>query len=68
MDEKLRLFGGVLVKIGLGALAVAIALTLFWPSAPHLVQVSVNYIFGFGFVVGFVPTASSLISRHWPRW
>ena len=61
-------FGRVLVKVGLGALVVAIAQTLLWPNAPHLVQVSVNYIFAFGFVVGFVPTVGSLIARNWPRW
>ncbi len=68
MDGNLQRFGRVLVKVGLAALAIAIAQTLLWPNAPDPVQTAMNFVFFFGVVTGLMPTLATLLSRHWPRW
>ena len=68
MDGNLQRFGRVLVKVGLAALAIAIAQTLLWPNAPGLVQTAMNFVFFFGVVTGLMPALATLLSRHWPRW
>ncbi len=68
MDGNLQRFGRVLVKVGLAALAIAIAQTLLWPNAPSMVQAAMNFVFFFGVVTGLMPTMANLLSRHWPRW
>lgn len=68
MEVNLARFGRVLVKVGLAALALGVAQTLFWPNAPDLVQTAMNFVFFFGVVTGLMPTMARLLSRHWPRW
>lgn len=68
VEVNLRRCGNVLVKIGLVALGVAIAQTLFWPNAPLGVQNVINVVFFFGLVTGFMPMVGRLLSRHWPKW
>ena len=68
MEENLRRFGAILVKLELVALAVGMAQILFWPAVPRLIRVWMNVIFVFGVLVGLLSTMVILLARHRPRW